>query len=147
MSAPATPDTPVVFHARVVTMDPDCPDAEAFAVDRGRIIAVGAVDEVLAAVPDARVHELDGVVLPGLIDAHMHMERGGLKALTYLAPGGDVDDYIRTMRDTFDEEDDWPAGTEPTLDDRVRGLTVRSEERRVGKECSAVCRSRWSPYH
>ena len=23
----------------------------------------------------------------------------------------------------------------------------RSEERRVGKECSAVCRSRWSPYH
>ena len=24
---------------------------------------------------------------------------------------------------------------------------VRSEERRVGKECSKQCRSRWSPYH
>ena len=24
---------------------------------------------------------------------------------------------------------------------------IRSEERRVGKECIAVCRSRWSPYH
>ena len=24
---------------------------------------------------------------------------------------------------------------------------TRSEERRVGKECSVVCRSRWSPYH
>ena len=24
---------------------------------------------------------------------------------------------------------------------------VRSEERRVGKECWPVCRSRWSPYH
>ena len=23
----------------------------------------------------------------------------------------------------------------------------RSEERRVGKECHSVCRSRWSPYH
>ena len=23
----------------------------------------------------------------------------------------------------------------------------RSEERRVGKECSLLCRSRWSPYH
>ena len=23
----------------------------------------------------------------------------------------------------------------------------RSEERRVGKECTVVCRSRWSPYH
>ena len=24
---------------------------------------------------------------------------------------------------------------------------LRSEERRVGKECSEPCRSRWSPYH
>ena len=23
----------------------------------------------------------------------------------------------------------------------------RSEERRVGKECRSLCRSRWSPYH
>jgi hypothetical protein len=30
----------------------------------------------------------------------------------------------------------------------VPGLTgVRSEERRVGKECRRLCRSRWSPYH
>ena len=26
-------------------------------------------------------------------------------------------------------------------------LVARSEERRVGKECYALCRSRWSPYH
>ena len=26
-------------------------------------------------------------------------------------------------------------------------LTPRSEERRVGKECLLLCRSRWSPYH
>ena len=25
--------------------------------------------------------------------------------------------------------------------------TLRSEERRVGKECLRLCRSRWSPYH
>ena len=24
---------------------------------------------------------------------------------------------------------------------------TRSEERRVGKECTSWCRSRWSPYH
>src|SRR3546814_18260715 len=32
----------------------------------------------------------------------------------------------------------------------VGGATVpplRSEERRVGKECVSTCRSRWSPYH
>src|SRR3546814_20054437 len=26
-------------------------------------------------------------------------------------------------------------------------ITIRSEERRVGKECVSTCRSRWSPYH
>src|SRR3546814_17039241 len=26
-------------------------------------------------------------------------------------------------------------------------LAIRSEERRVGKECVSTCRSRWSPYH
>ena len=26
-------------------------------------------------------------------------------------------------------------------------VVLRSEERRVGKECYALCRSRWSPYH
>ena len=26
-------------------------------------------------------------------------------------------------------------------------LFARSEERRVGKECTIQCRSRWSPYH
>ena len=25
--------------------------------------------------------------------------------------------------------------------------SIRSEERRVGKECASMCRSRWSPYH
>src|SRR3546814_14962807 len=27
------------------------------------------------------------------------------------------------------------------------GQPLRSEERRVGKECVNTCRSRWSPYH
>src|SRR3546814_11252626 len=26
-------------------------------------------------------------------------------------------------------------------------IPIRSEERRVGKECVSTCRSRWSPYH
>src|SRR3546814_20991764 len=28
-----------------------------------------------------------------------------------------------------------------------RRFGLRSEERRVGKECVSTCRSRWSPYH
>src|SRR3546814_14875346 len=29
----------------------------------------------------------------------------------------------------------------------MKGAFVRSEERRVGKECVSTCRSRWSQYH
>ena len=29
----------------------------------------------------------------------------------------------------------------------LRQDNIRSEERRVGKECGLLCRSRWSPYH
>jgi hypothetical protein len=29
----------------------------------------------------------------------------------------------------------------------LSGISARSEERRVGKECRRLCRSRWSPYH
>ena len=43
------------------------------------------------------------------------------------------------------------AGTvvDSSLEKSGRGVdsAVRSEERRVGKECCLVCRSRWSPYH
>ena len=30
---------------------------------------------------------------------------------------------------------------------RLSIIDLRSEERRVGKECLRLCRSRWSPYH
>src|SRR3546814_20293975 len=29
----------------------------------------------------------------------------------------------------------------------ARTIDMRSEERRVGKECVSTCRSRWSPFH
>src|SRR3546814_3091781 len=35
----------------------------------------------------------------------------------------------------------------PARDDLARLAGIRSEERRVGKECVSTCRSRWSPYH
>src|SRR3546814_2347814 len=34
-----------------------------------------------------------------------------------------------------------------TTTDGTAKAWLRSEERRVGKECVSTCRSRWSPYH
>jgi predicted MFS family arabinose efflux permease len=41
----------------------------------------------------------------------------------------------------------WPGGAASLVLASVAGLGTRSEERRVGKECRRLCRSRWSPYH
>ena len=38
-------------------------------------------------------------------------------------------------------------GSAPLIRKLAQRVEDRSEERRVGKECSSPCRSRWSPYH
>ena len=35
----------------------------------------------------------------------------------------------------------------PVILKKEKPYLTRSEERRVGKECLRLCRSRWSPYH
>ena len=44
-------------------------------------------------------------------------------------------------------KDDVIVSTVRTYLKSVAQIPPRSEERRVGKECSEPCRSRWSPYH
>ena len=58
-----------------------------------------------------------------------------------------------SLVDTYSADEAFLTGTfgaqtpVGTLDGRQIGTGQRSEERRVGKECIAWCRSRWSPYH
>ena len=42
---------------------------------------------------------------------------------------------------------DHPLLADETIVNVSTAELMRSEERRVGKECAQLCRSRWSPYH
>jgi len=70
----------ILRNGRFTTLDRGNPNAEAVAVTEGRFSAVGTETEVMAlAGPDTRVVDLKGRrVLPGLIDNHLHIIRGGL---------------------------------------------------------------------
>lgn len=79
-SAEASMPDLVIINAKVTTLDPGNPQASAIAVHDGKFLAVGTEAEVRAtAAPDAAIINAGGRrVIPGLIDSHMHIIRGGL---------------------------------------------------------------------
>ncbi|WP_299653447.1 amidohydrolase [uncultured Jannaschia sp.] len=70
----------VLVNARITTLDREQPEAESVAIRDGRFLATGSEREVRAAArPDARVIDAGGRrAIPGLIDSHTHLIRGGL---------------------------------------------------------------------
>jgi len=70
----------ILHQGRFTTLDPANPIADAVAIKDGRFTRVGAASDILPlAGPATRVIALNGRgVLPGLIDNHLHIIRGGL---------------------------------------------------------------------
>ncbi|AYV46819.1 amidohydrolase [Caulobacter flavus] len=70
----------ILRNGRFTTLDRSNPNAEAVAVTGGRFSAVGTETDVMAlAGPATKVVDLKGRrALPGLIDNHLHIIRGGL---------------------------------------------------------------------
>ena len=68
-------------NASIITMDPRRPQAEAVAILDGKFIAVGSAAELTNLVgPNTRVLDLTGkTVLPGFIDAHIHVLNSGIR--------------------------------------------------------------------
>ena len=76
-----TPHPDMILHrGRFTTLDPARPSASAVAISGGRFTHVGNDHDIMAlAGPRTRVIDLRGRrVLPGLIDNHLHIIRGGL---------------------------------------------------------------------
>jgi predicted amidohydrolase YtcJ len=68
----------LLTNARIHTLDPARPSASALVIDGGRLLAVGG-DELSAEFDGAEREDLGGrVVLPGLNDAHLHLQEYAL---------------------------------------------------------------------
>ncbi|MCP9274150.1 amidohydrolase [Mycolicibacterium arenosum] len=82
VDASSPPARGIVFPARrVVTMNPDLPDATAVAVLGDRITAVGDIEDVRGhSAVDERF--ADAVLVPGLIDQHLHPVLGATTLVT-----------------------------------------------------------------
>jgi predicted amidohydrolase YtcJ len=73
----------LLLNGNILTMDPSLPRAQAVAIADGRLMAVGATDEIgrLAAGSARKVDLAGATVLPGFIDAHSHPASAGLSHL------------------------------------------------------------------
>lgn len=122
----------VVHNARVYTMNPEQPMAEAFAVEGERILRVGDDEEILDAYPDAeRLDALNRTIIPGIIDAHAHLMGRGLSLLQVdLVGTTSKDAIIERLREFAQrlsegawltgrgwDQTDWPVQNFPTRED------------------------------
>ncbi len=70
----------ILTNGRFTTLDPAVPNPEAVAIEGGRFSAVGTARDILpSARPATQIIDLGGRrAIPGLIDSHLHVIRGGL---------------------------------------------------------------------
>ena len=107
----------------VYTVDGVRSRAEAFAVRDGKYVAVGSNDDMKAVTgPDTKVIDLKGqMVMPGLVDTHIHALRGALTALGLAFPvTSSVDDIKAAIKkfiaDKKLEKGDWVEGAKWSID-------------------------------
>lgn len=89
----------ILHHGLITTLDRTRPAASAVAIKDATFLAVGTDSEIMAlAGPNTRVIDLKGRrVLPGLIDNHTHVVRGGLNYNMELRWDG-----VRSLADAMD---------------------------------------------
>ncbi|WP_149830606.1 amidohydrolase [Streptomyces tailanensis] len=91
-----------ITNARIITMDPAGPAARELGIWRGRVVGL---DEDVAGLSARRTLDLGGAtVLPGFIDAHVHLAWAGLKAeAPSVAPSRRADDVLRVVAEAVAE--------------------------------------------
>src|SRR6187402_4000870 len=126
----------IVINAKVYTMDPRAPRAEAFAVSDGRFVAVGATSDIRnLAGKNTQTFDAKGMtIVPGFIDCHNHA--GGETLLNEVLVGNPFEVEFVSIRSIIgklrDKAQAAPPGTwiegfffDDTKVSDKRALTIR----------------------
>ncbi|NHF57982.1 amidohydrolase [Flavobacteriaceae bacterium TP-CH-4] len=131
----------VVFNANIYTVDEGFSKAQAFAINKGKFIAVGSTEEIRDVYTSDRLFDADGrTITPGLIDAHCHFYGLGLNQqlvdLTGTKSYGEVLERVQRFQEENPKEfiqgrgwdqNDWEIKEFPTkkeLDERYPDIPV-----------------------
>jgi predicted amidohydrolase YtcJ len=147
----------VLHNGKIITVDARFSIAQAIALSNGRIEAVGSNADIAPLVDEhTRVIELNGrAVIPGLIDAHAHMDREGLKeALPSMAGVRSIDDILQRIEALVHDRKpgEWivtmPLGEPPEFEGmpellRERHFPTRHDLDRVAPDNPVFIRPGW----
>ena len=101
----------LISGGRVFTADPELPWAEAIVIDDDRIAYVGDIENaVKEAGEDAeRVDSSGGLVVPGFVDGHVHVNMTGASMLkAQLRGAGDIEEIRRRIKTWAEANPDSP---------------------------------------
>ena len=95
----AAPADLILYNGKITTLDRSAPIVEAAAVKDGKFIAIGDTKDILPLAGDhtKRIDLQGRGVLPGLVDNHLHIIRGGLNFNMELRWDG-----VRSLADAMD---------------------------------------------
>ncbi len=95
------PSADKVLYGTVWTANKRRPSAAAVAVWRDRVLAVGSVEDIGRFVnPETRIIDTHGFIMPGWIDAHVHLIDGGLNLTSVqLRNASSREDFVQRLAD------------------------------------------------
>lgn len=101
----------LIVEGRIWTGDAEQPWAEAVAIGGDRILAVGPREQIakLAGDDTQKIDAPDGLVVPGLIDTHIHLIEGGLRlSQVQLRDAATREEFVRRIAEYAKKQ---PPGT------------------------------------
>ncbi len=117
----------LVVNAVIWTNDLKNPKADSFVVADGKFLAVGGRARLAEEYKPKEVVDAGGRrVIPGLIDAHVHLVNGGLsRGRLQLREARNLDDFLRRVREEVERrklgKDDWLLGRGWTIESWPKG--------------------------
>ena len=93
----------LLYNARIYTLESSRPMASAIAIENGRVVAVGATDELFSEFDRAEKQDMGGsTILPGLTDAHLHLQHYSLSLQKIDCETDTLEECLRRVKERVD---------------------------------------------
>jgi len=90
----------ILHNAHIYTLDDSNAIATAIAIEQSRVVAVGETDKLLSEFDQAEKQDMGGqVILPGLIDAHVHLQEYALSLQRIDCKASTLDECLRRVEE------------------------------------------------